>query len=87
MATRAQRERWREEGARLAQAAERAREEARRGQAAGLAGIAPIVPVSRYIWVGLLDELGWAAGRGELPGGVRRLALEMAEEILAEPPD
>ena len=65
----------------IAAAADVARKEAARGQAEHAAGRGPIVPYDRYVFVGLLDELSLSAGRGELPEGVRRLAVELAEKI------
>ncbi|MEV0699791.1 hypothetical protein AB0I53_18050 [Saccharopolyspora sp. NPDC050389] len=76
--------RRRQERELLRAAAEKLRGEARREQAEAAVGRALIVPYERYVVVGLLDELSLAAGRGELPDGVRRLAVELAEKILKE---
>ncbi|QUH03191.1 hypothetical protein HUO13_22295 [Saccharopolyspora erythraea] len=68
----------------LARAAQVARRQAAQGQAESAVGRAPIVPYARYVFVGLLDELALSAGRGELPEGVRRLAVELAEKVVEE---
>ncbi|MGW3469685.1 hypothetical protein ACWDKQ_14725 [Saccharopolyspora sp. NPDC000995] len=68
----------------IARTAECVRRRARRQQAESAVGRAPIVPYGRYVFVGFLDELALAAGRGELPAGVRRVGLELCEELLGE---
>jgi hypothetical protein len=69
----------------LAAAANKARREASQGQAENAVGRGPIVPYDRYVFVGLLDELSLSVARGDAPAGVRRLAVELAGKIIAEP--
>jgi hypothetical protein len=68
----------------IARAAESVRHHARRQQAESAVSRAPIVPADRYVLVGFLDELALAAGRGELPAGVRRVGLELCEKLITE---
>ena len=82
--TRPQDRRRRTERDLLQKAADKARSDASRGQAESKVRRAPIVPYDRFSFVGLLDELALAAGRGDLPDGVRRTAVELAEKLLAE---
>jgi hypothetical protein len=81
-----QRARWRADRDVIAKAADKARREASQGQAAASAGLGLVVPYDRFVFVGLLDELAWAASRGELPRGLRAVAVEMAETILKDTP-
>lgn len=43
-----------------------------------------VFPLDRFKVVRLLDELALAAGRGELPRGVRRSLLEVCDALNAE---
>ncbi|QUH04221.1 hypothetical protein HUO13_28580 [Saccharopolyspora erythraea] len=70
---------------RIAAAADRARTTASRGQAEHAAGRAPVMPADRFVFIGLLDELALAAGLGQLPAGVLRLALEASDAVMREP--
>lgn len=84
MVTRARAAHYYRERDLIKRAADKARREASQGQSDNAIGRGPIVPVERYKFVGLLDELALAAGAGTLPDGVRRLAIEIAEAVLAE---
>ncbi|SDZ51439.1 hypothetical protein SAMN05216215_108731 [Saccharopolyspora shandongensis] len=84
MTTDRQRAQYRAEQDLIIKAAEALRKQSRRQQAESQVGRAPVVPADRYVFVGLLDELALAAGRGELPEGVRRAGLELCEAMLAD---
>jgi hypothetical protein len=87
MATQRQLQQRRADHDLIARAAESVRTHARRQQAESAVGRAPIVPCERYVLVGFLDELALAAGRGELPAGVRRVGLELCEKLIDETHD
>ncbi|WP_190824745.1 hypothetical protein [Saccharopolyspora pogona] len=84
MTTEQQRAQWRRDRDRITQVAETLRRASRRQQAESQVGRAPIVPAERYVLVGFLDELALAAGRGDLPAGVRRVGLELCDALMRE---
>ncbi|MGW1678520.1 hypothetical protein [Saccharopolyspora sp. NPDC002376] len=84
MTTDQQRAQYRAEQNLITKAAEELRQQSRQQQAESQVGRAPVVPADRYVFVGLLDELALAAGRGQLPDGVRRASLELCEVMLAD---
>lgn len=81
MATDQQRERWHADQARIQRTADALRRASNQQHAVSLAGHAPVVPTDRYRVLALLDELSLAAGRGDLPDGVRRAALAVCEGL------
>lgn len=82
MTTQRQRDQWRADYALIQQAADKVRRESRHQQGENLVGRAPIIPVDRYVFVGLLDELGSTAARGELRGEFRRVTLALCRTIV-----
>ncbi|MGW1679375.1 hypothetical protein [Saccharopolyspora sp. NPDC002376] len=84
MTTEQQRAKYRAEQDLITTAAETLRRQSRQQQAESQIGRAQVVPADRYVFVGLLDELALAAGRGELPEGVRRTTRELCEVMLAD---
>ncbi|MGW5645047.1 hypothetical protein ACWEV3_40900 [Saccharopolyspora sp. NPDC003752] len=84
MTTEQQRAKYRAEQDLITKAAETLRQQSRRQQAESQIGHAPVVPADRYVFVGFLDELALAAGRGALPDGVRRKGLELCEAMLTD---
>lgn len=82
MTTQRQRDQWREDRDLIQQAVDKVRRESTTQQSENLLGRSPIMPVKRYKFVALLDELGYAAARGELRGDLRRVTLELCRSIL-----
>lgn len=70
----------------IQQAADKIRRESRQHRVEIQGDQATIVPVQRSAVLGLLDELAWAAARGELTESVRSHTLRVAEKILEDDP-
>lgn len=81
MVTDQQRERWRADQVRIERTANELRRASNQQHAVSLVGHAPVVPTDRYRVITLLDALARGAGRGELPGPVRRAALDLCDGL------